>query len=150
MLKDKRALSTIVTTLIIILLVLVAIGIIWFVVRPVIEGGSQQIDIKAKCLNVDIRATGASPCTTAACTITIKRGLDNEDIDGIKVVVSDGSTSRTSDTLFDADFPNAGDTKTKIFTYATALTTTPQKVTVAAFFRINGVPELCTPQEYTI
>ena len=39
MFSNKKGLSTVVTTLIIILLVLVAIGIVWVVIRGVIESG---------------------------------------------------------------------------------------------------------------
>ena len=42
--RGKRGLSTIVATLIIILLVLVATGIIWVVVRNDIKGNAEQID----------------------------------------------------------------------------------------------------------
>src|SRR3990167_792910 len=53
---DKRGLDAVVTTLLIILLVLVAVGIIWVVVRNVVQQGSEQIDINARCLSVDLQA----------------------------------------------------------------------------------------------
>ncbi len=48
----KRGLSEVVTTVIIILLVLVAIGIIWAVVNPTIRGTTQQI--KSECLTISL------------------------------------------------------------------------------------------------
>ena len=39
----KRGLSKVVTTLIVILLVLVAIGIVWVVVKDVITEGSEEV-----------------------------------------------------------------------------------------------------------
>ncbi len=55
--KKTKGLSTIVATLIIILLVLVAVGIIWVVVRNVIEGGAQQIQGSNDCLAVEVKPT---------------------------------------------------------------------------------------------
>jgi flagellin-like protein len=49
---EKKGLSAVVTTLIIILLVLVAVGIIWVVVRNVVEEGGSTIDLSVKCLDV--------------------------------------------------------------------------------------------------
>ena len=42
---NKKGMSDVVTTLIIILLVIAAIGIIWVVVKPFISGGAQQFDV---------------------------------------------------------------------------------------------------------
>ena len=55
--RDKRGMSLIVTTLIIVVLVLVSIGIVWVVVRSIIEGGTEQIDYNTKCLEINLRAT---------------------------------------------------------------------------------------------
>ena len=51
---QKRGLSTVITTLIMILLVLVAIGIIWVVVRGIIEKNSEQITINPLINNFKI------------------------------------------------------------------------------------------------
>ena len=72
MIKQKKGLSTVVTTLIIILLVLVAVGIIWIVVRGVIEGGTKEIDYGVKCLKTDVRATAAT-CDAASCDVNLYR-----------------------------------------------------------------------------
>jgi hypothetical protein len=57
--NNKRGLSTVVTTLIIVLLVLVAVGIIWGVVKNLLDKGSDTADSFGTCLNVDIQATKA-------------------------------------------------------------------------------------------
>ncbi|MCA9487597.1 MAG: hypothetical protein KC516_01400 [Nanoarchaeota archaeon] len=54
--KNKRGLSTVVTTLIIILLVLVAVGIIWGVVSNLLENSRKKIQYSTSCLDVEIRA----------------------------------------------------------------------------------------------
>jgi hypothetical protein len=85
MLYNKKGLSTIVTTLIIILLVLVAIGIIWVVIRGVIEQGTSQITIDTKCLNTDVRATRVV-CSAGSCDVTLLRKAGSDAMDGVKLV----------------------------------------------------------------
>jgi len=100
--RSKKGLSTVVTTLIIVLLVLVAIGIIWAVIRGIIEGGTGQIDVRSKCIEVDVRATAAScidtgtPPTSADCTITLRRGTGGDDIGGVKLVFKNAAGTSTS------------------------------------------------------
>ena len=91
MINNKKGLSMIVSTLIIILLVLVAIGIIWTVVRNVINEGTEEIDMANKCRDVTIQATkvvcetigscgGDADCD---CAVTLERSASGEAIDGI-------------------------------------------------------------------
>ena len=92
--------SAVVTTLIIILLVLVAVGIIWVVVRNVVETGSQQIDINTRCVAVDVRAVGVLPVSGEAgtYTVTLERKAGGGDINGIKVnMFNDTSSSGVID-----------------------------------------------------
>ena len=86
---NKRGLDAVVTTLIIILLVLVAVGIIWVVVRNVIQQGSEQIDISSKCLSVDLKAVGVSPVVTQVgnYSVTLRRASGGDAIGGVKVTL---------------------------------------------------------------
>ena len=54
--QNKKGLSTVVTTLIIILLVLVAVGIIWGVVNNLLSKSEGTIESSTKCLDLDVRA----------------------------------------------------------------------------------------------
>ena len=81
---NKKGLSTVVTTLIVILLVLVAIAIIWVVIRNVIESGAGQIDVRSTCLGIDLKiineltrfsCEGAYPDITYLLDIDEKIGL---------------------------------------------------------------------------
>ncbi len=92
--KDKKGLSTIVITLIIILISLVAIGIIWLVVRNIIQVGTNQIalgqftlDVKIKDFAVDTSSNNVS--------LTLKRSSGGGEISGIKFIFSDGKNSET-------------------------------------------------------
>ena len=86
MTKNKRGMSAIVTTLIIILLVIVAIGIIWVVVKNVLTKGSGQIDLGAKCLNTEVIATKVLCNETGTCNVTYTRKSGDDEIGGIKIL----------------------------------------------------------------
>jgi len=51
---NKKGLSEVVTTVLIILLAIVAITIVWFVVRNVIKSGSEEADIRKVSLDLNI------------------------------------------------------------------------------------------------
>ena len=89
---NKKGLSTVVTTLIIILLVLVSIGIIWVVVRNVIETGTGEFDAATRCLKIDIRATSVD-CggSVNSCNVTVERKAGGAEIGGIKIVFKNTS-----------------------------------------------------------
>jgi hypothetical protein len=113
--ENKRGLSAIVATLIIILLVLVAVGIIWVVVRNLIDTGAEQIEISTKCLAVDLRAVSVVPVTGVPenYTITLRRASGGETIDGVKISVF----NETSNSGVDDGFLNMSvlQTKTQVF-----------------------------------
>lgn len=96
--KNKKGLSTIVATLIIILLVLVATGIIWVVVRNVIQGGSEDVEINAKCLDSQVVATQttrtefgnpAVQYSNNTVKVTLERLGGNDEIGGVNIVFTD-------------------------------------------------------------
>jgi len=61
---NKRGLSDIVATLIIILLVIVAAGIIWVVVRNIVGSGADTIEMSQKCVEIELRYSSLVPDTT--------------------------------------------------------------------------------------
>lgn len=91
---SKRGLSTIVTTLIIILVAIVAIGIIWYVMSNILTGSSEEIslgkftvDMQIKNVNVDETANNIS--------LNVKRNPGKGDLTGIKFIFNDGTNSQT-------------------------------------------------------
>ncbi len=86
--KNTRGLSTIVATLIIILLTLVAVGIVWVAIKSVLQSGADTIEITAKCTAVSLTATGVNETTTLGTyAVTLHRGSDSEGDLGVKVNV---------------------------------------------------------------
>jgi flagellin-like protein len=91
--KNKRGLSAVVTTLLIILLTIIAVGIIWVVIRNLVEQGSQQIDITTQCASLDVRAVSVVDEGGGNYTVTLTRRAGGGDIGGVKIVIFNQTTN---------------------------------------------------------
>jgi len=141
--ENKRGLSAIVATLIIILLVLVAVGIIWVVVRNLIQGGAEQVDISTKCMAVDVRAVGVVNVTDGY-SVTLRRLAGGEAIGGVKMVLfseTDNSGVRggfnETDTLL-------GELETKTETFVTTVIGANRLEFTVYFIHDSGNERLCS------
>jgi hypothetical protein len=97
MIQNKRGLSTIVVTLIIIVLSLVAVGVVWAVVNGLLKTGTSNVDINSKCLGLGLQITAAN-CSTGAtdkmCDVQVVRsGTGTDVINGVKVVFRNETTT---------------------------------------------------------
>ncbi|MFA4952710.1 MAG: archaellin/type IV pilin N-terminal domain-containing protein [Candidatus Pacearchaeota archaeon] len=131
MITNKKGLSTVVTTLILILLVLVAIGIVWVVVRGLIGTTESQIDIQKKCIGIDLEITSASciqdvGLTTYTCRAKVGKS-GGETPSGILASFSDATQTVGSGRI------TTGISLTNNI-QATGVTANPNKITVAAYF----------------
>lgn len=147
----KKGLSTVVTSLIIILLVLVAIGIVWIVVRGVVTEGAGEIESTVDCLNVniDIVDVDNDRCDGTRCILNITRGMDDEDIEGVNIVVSsDAASYQGTETI------NSGQTKEVTINdddNEMSNTDTVSKVAASAYFDDDGEKNYCAgADEYTV
>lgn len=91
--RNNKGLSAIVATLIIILLTLVAIGIIWVVIKNVIQGGAESVDLNTKCLAINLQANSVTESPAGTYDVTLKRNAGGEAFGGIKVSVFNGIVS---------------------------------------------------------
>jgi hypothetical protein len=89
---EKRGLSAVVTTLIIILLVLVAIGIVWVVIRGVVQEGAEGIDLGAFTLDLEIKKVQITE-DNVTVTVLVKRNPGRGEFIGMNFVFSDGENS---------------------------------------------------------
>ena len=89
---QKRGLSTIVITLIIILISLVAVGIIWVVVRNVIQSGTEGIALGQFTLGADIINVNVDNSSNNV-SLSVKRSSGEGEITGIKFIFSDEADS---------------------------------------------------------
>ncbi|MCL5018488.1 MAG: hypothetical protein M1416_01835 [Candidatus Pacearchaeota archaeon] len=141
--ENKRGLSTIVITLILILLSIVAVGIVWVVINNVIKTGTGGVDLGAKCLGVLVEAT-ASNCAAGVCDVTLSRsGTETDAIAGVKMVFRDSTAGESSDVIGEAGNIEAlaGKTVADVDTGLTA----PDKVEVTVYFEdASGNEQLCS------
>ncbi|MEK6904296.1 MAG: hypothetical protein AABW87_01760 [Nanoarchaeota archaeon] len=148
--QNKKGLSDIVTTLIIIVLSLVAIGIIWVVVRNLVESGAEQIDVSQKCLSVELSAVRVNESSSGVYDVTLKRGSDSQGDIGVKVNIFQGTTLNSGVLNFGAvgDLDAIGTTTKTVNTNAD--TATPviggDKIEFTAFFLddASGNEQLCS------
>ena len=84
---NKRGLSAIVTTLLVILLVLVAVGIVWGVVRNVIVGGAEEISLGKLTLNLEISNVQVGE---DGIDVVVTRNVGAGELKGINFAISDG------------------------------------------------------------
>lgn len=88
--RNKRGMSAVVTTLIIILLAIVAIGIVWVVVKNILDKGSEEITLTGLTLDLEITRATVEDDTLS---ITVKRNPGDGNLVGINFVISDGDNS---------------------------------------------------------
>jgi len=143
--QDRKGLSAIVATLLIILLTLVAVGIVWFVINNLIKSGAEQVEIGQKCVSVTLEAVIVTETSSGVYNVTLKRGADSQGDIGVKVNILLGTTT-SSGVL---DFGAFGDLDT-LGTVTRTITTAPalaggDKVEFTAFFQdASGNEQLCS------
>ena len=89
--NNKKGLSDVVTTLIIILLVIVAVGILWVALRGLITKGTTQINNADFTTDLQIQRVTVNPNS-----VDVKVKLDQgTKIDGVLISISDGTNSQS-------------------------------------------------------
>ncbi|MBI2044305.1 hypothetical protein HYT24_02995 [Candidatus Pacearchaeota archaeon] len=141
--EDKKGLSDIVITLLMVGLVLVAAGLIWFVVRGIIQGNTENINLGAKCLDVDIKSTALS-CSgsgNATCDVTVRRNAGGEDIAGVKIIFT--NASNTGNFVYDLPGNIAPLATKSASAVATGINNANKAEVVAYFNDSSGNEQLC-------
>jgi len=95
---DNKGLSTIVATLLIILLVLVAVGIIWVVIKNVISNSSEQISTGTFTISLEIVSASQpqdSSNNIINTNIKVKRNAGEGELEGLIFTIFDGTDTYT-------------------------------------------------------
>ena len=141
MIANKKGVSAIVITVVLVALVLVATGIVWGVVRNLIGTGAESIEVSAKCIHTELKATAVDCTNPAACSVTITRtGTNSDEIGGVKLVFK-------NDTANSGVIDEPGNVEILVGKTITAdsTLTNPNKVEVTGYFMDEGGKEqLCT------
>jgi len=153
MISDKKGLSTIVVTLILIVLSLVAVGAVWLIVSPMLKNSGQSADVSSKCLTVNVDATQVNcwnGVTNVLCNVTLSRsGTGSDAIGGVKLIFKNMTSGLTSTAAIDASGNieplvtkriNNVDTLIAISTRVSAVSITPY------FTDSSGNQKLCSQQ----
>ncbi len=93
MLSNKKGVSDVVMTVIMILLVIVAIGVVWLAVQSFI-GKNTNYDASTSCLGINLEVAKAD-CNvgTSSCTLIVNRLSGSSAITNLSVVLSTDSSS---------------------------------------------------------
>src|SRR3989338_1293169 len=89
---NKKGLSTVVTTLLIILLSLVSIGIIWVVVKNLIGDATSEISFDTFSLNLGI-SNAYIDNTTSQVYVAVRRSAGAGNLSGIYFIFHNGTSS---------------------------------------------------------
>ncbi len=92
--QDKRGLSAIVATLILILLVLIAAGIIWVVIRNVITKGAEGIELGRFTLDLSIKSAYIDDPNVK---VNVRRSSGEGDLVGVRFIFFGGTDSISVD-----------------------------------------------------
>lgn len=143
MIYDKKGLSAIIVTLILILLAIVAVGVVWVVVSNVLESGEGRVNLGSACLEIDVEPTVATNSSNAIYSITMIRSAGGDEIAGVKVIISNATGSYVHTEVGNIE-PLA--TKTiQITMPAGEVVTNANKVEVTPYFAdASGNEQLCS------
>jgi predicted GH43/DUF377 family glycosyl hydrolase len=87
----KKGLSTVITTLIIILLVLVAIGIVWVVIKNILSSGVEQISVNKFLVDLSITKVNV---LNGQISITVDRKAGGGKIESLEFNVNNGAETQ--------------------------------------------------------
>ncbi|MEK6820572.1 MAG: archaellin/type IV pilin N-terminal domain-containing protein [Nanoarchaeota archaeon] len=87
MFENKRGVSNVVATVLLVLLTIAAVVIVWQVIKPMIEGTGEKIE--ASCIYVDLGIDGYDD-TSGSESVTVSND-GSVDVDKVRVVVHDES-----------------------------------------------------------
>jgi len=149
-LKNKRGISAIVATLIIILLVIVSAGIIWVVIRNVVQSGAEQVEFGQKCLEVNLEYVSVTKIGIVGCgapgtgySITLRRSSGGDEIAGVVVVLLDEEDSSEPE-----EFGEIGELETKTEEICVYDISNANKIEYTAYFEdAAGKPVYCQTNE---
>tara|TARA_Y100000310_G_C20386343_1_gene670610 strand:- start:4 stop:435 length:432 start_codon:yes stop_codon:yes gene_type:complete len=129
---DKRGLSDVVTTVLIVLVAIGAIGIIAGFLLPAVQQGSSQIT--SSCITLQLEPTKCTNTNSTDTTVLIKRNTGDATLNEIRVIFTDASGETTSNVMSDAP----GILETKSFT---GVGDSPTEVRVAGVVTTEGGEE---------
>ena len=144
--NNRRAVSGVITTLLLITVAIVAIGIVALVILNAVGSGEQTIDFSQKCLGAQFKINSAE-ISAGNCDVVVERiaGLSTENVDGIILTVNNDAAK-----VLDSGTNLVSTATLKVLTCATApaITSITQVDGVPYFLKEDGTKHLCTAFSY--
>ena len=137
MLKNKKAISDVVVTILIVLISIVAVAVLWAVLGPMLRGTTQQLPGKQDCILLSLSIVPGSASyddLTSYAYVTVKRGADGAKLDKIRILV-DGKTATLEDDTAPDELGEVEYTITDVG--GELLTGTPAKIEIAGIIQGN-------------
>ena len=91
---NKSGLSTIVVTLILVVLSLVAVGVVWAVISNLLKTGESQANFQFGTLFLDLTIEKLLIDNTGTLSVRVTRGSGEGELTGIDFIISDGENSK--------------------------------------------------------
>ena len=146
MIHNKKGLSEIVVTLILVLLAIVAVGVVWIVVNNVLKGGEGKINLASSCSDVNVEPTVATNSSDAIYSITMTRSASGDEIAGVKAIIRNATGSWVH-----TEVGNIAPLATKTITITmdsltqSGVVTNANKVEITPYFTdASGKEQLCS------
>ena len=141
-LRNKRAISPILATVLLILMTIAAVAIIWPAVMPIIKRGASGIS--SACIGIDltIETSGKVTCydaTNKIVKISVSRGAGDYELEKIQVISYLEGNSESY--IVTETMPGINEQKT--YDVAIADLTSVDKVAVAAIVNVGDIEETC-------
>ena len=139
--RDARGMSTIVAVLLIILLTLVAIAILWVVIRTVIKQGAEQVSLGKFTLNLEIKNVAINPAVPNYLDVRVKRNPGEGEIYGIKLIMDDGDTTEVFE-LNNFSLKELEERTINVSLNSITNASNIQKISIAPIFRLESGREI--------
>lgn len=139
--KNKKGLSNVIATVLIVLLTLAAVAIVWSFVQPSIQDTGTNLDVTTKCLNSEAVVTSCDT-STSKVKVQYKRG---DDVVGFYAVVKNSSGATTTNKTLVTD-PGI------LLTYDVALASNVGDTAEVAVIVLdnNGNEKVCEPSQTVV
>ena len=150
---NRKAISELVSTVLLVLITIAAVGIIWGAIMPIIRS---NLETSQKCAGAELRVNTESGYTYLSSfptvtniTVQISRGASTVALNGIQLKFTDSKGDSKTET--NSTYPEAN--ADKIYVYSNnslGISSDVKKVGVAAIVRIGNTDTICPAQEFDI
>jgi len=139
MINNKKGMSTIITTIIMIALALIAVGIVWTVVVNILNNTTDDAGSQVLCVTNGIQIIKAEINDSNTTSVLIKRSQGSDELGGIALIAYDADEASSPTVYIDGDIPALEQRVLYVENYANAA----KVVAVPYFKNSNGENILC-------